>query len=103
LDRSLFYVTGGIAWLRVKMETVDFDAGVVDPTSSLTQTRTFTGWTVGGGYEYAFLANWTARIEYFYADYGNETFFQGLNTSTFFPANVDLKTHTVRGAVNFKF
>ena len=103
LDRSLFYVTGGVAWMRVKVETVDFDDGVTDPNSSLTQSRTFTGWTVGGGYEYAFLTNWTARIEYFYADYGNETFFQGLNASTFFPANVDLKTQTVRGALNYKF
>jgi outer membrane immunogenic protein len=103
LDRSLFYVTGGVAWMRLKVEALDFDAGVLDPTGSATESSTFTGWTVGAGYEYAFLANWTARIEYFYADYGNETFFQGLTTSTFFPANVDLKTHTVRGAVNFKF
>jgi outer membrane immunogenic protein len=102
-DRSLFYVTGGVAWMRVKVEALDFDAGVLDPTGSATETRTFTGWTAGLGYEQAFLSNWTARIEYLYADYGNERFFEGLTTSTFFPADVDLKTHTVRAGLNYKF
>ena len=29
------------------------------------------GWTVGGGIEWAFLDNWTAKVEYLYIDFGN--------------------------------
>jgi outer membrane immunogenic protein len=29
------------------------------------------GWTVGGGLEYAFLPNWTAKFEYLNVNLGN--------------------------------
>ena len=33
--------------------------------------RRKTGWTVGVGLEYAFLGNWSAKIEYLYVDLGS--------------------------------
>ncbi len=32
--------------------------------------QTHTGYTVGGGVEYALNANWSARVEYRYSDFG---------------------------------
>jgi outer membrane immunogenic protein len=102
-DRWLWYVTGGVAWTRLSVQNLDFDNGVLDPTSSFTQAKTLVGWTVGTGIEHAFANNWTARIEYLFADYGSKTYFEGITTATFFPTVVDLQTHTVRAALSYKF
>jgi outer membrane immunogenic protein len=32
----------------------------------------FTGWTIGGGAEYAFTGNWLGRIEYRYYDFSDK-------------------------------
>ena len=36
-------------------------------------SRTKFGWTAGAGIEYAFLGNWSAKVEYLYADLGSST------------------------------
>ena len=51
--RLLAYGTGGMAFGQVK------DAGV---------DKMRLGWTAGGGLEYAFQQNWSAKIEYLYTD-----------------------------------
>ena len=56
------------------------------------------GRAFGGGLEYAFLSNWSAKIEYLYVDLGS------FNTG---PAplvnNVSFKGSIVRGGLNYKF
>ena len=56
------------------------------------------GWTIGAGLEYAFLGNWTAKLEYLYVDLGS--FDAG-------PApvvnNVSFKENIVRAGLNYKF
>lgn len=69
-DRALLYATGGLAIGTVK--TSDLFAGfggTVFKTTSNTTTRT--GWTVGGGLEYAFANNWSAKLEYLFVDLGS--------------------------------
>jgi outer membrane immunogenic protein len=102
-NRTLWYVTGGVAWTRLKVENLNFDFDDGELEEAATQTRTFVGWTVGAGIEHAFAFNWTARLEYLYADYGSKTYFQGLTSATFFPTIVDLDSHTVRAALTYKF
>ena len=60
-DRILFYGTGGAAFGNVQA------GGIGGPFDSATQT----GWTAGAGVEWAFLPNWTAKVEYLYVDLGN--------------------------------
>ena len=60
-DRVLFYGTGGAAFGNVQAGRI----GV--PYASVTQT----GWTAGAGVEWAFLPNWTAKVEYLYVNLGN--------------------------------
>jgi outer membrane immunogenic protein len=75
-ERALYYVTGGFAYGRV-----DSRADVCFPlfngscdgyfSGSLKDTRT--GWTIGGGAEYALDHNWALKIEYLYLDLGSDT------------------------------
>jgi outer membrane immunogenic protein len=66
---ALFYATGGFAYGRVNHEYIQ---GVNDPRRqvfSLSENRT--GWTVGGGAEYALSQHWSLRAEYLYVNLGN--------------------------------
>jgi outer membrane immunogenic protein len=92
-DRVLFYGTAGGAFANVQAGSIGgpFDGG------------TQVGWTAGAGVEYAFLPNWTAKVEYLFVDLGN------LNCTPAgcgggFPGNaVNLAENVVRGGINFKF
>ena len=63
-DRWMPYFTGGGAFGDVKMSTA----------AGTSQTDTRAGWTVGGGVEWAFIGNWSAKLEYLYVDLNDSTF-----------------------------
>src|SRR5262249_11789189 len=64
VDRSLFYVTGGAAFGEVKTTVTEVNGpGAVVAVS---ESKTKSGWVVGGGIESALTGNWTAKIEYLY-------------------------------------
>jgi outer membrane immunogenic protein len=65
-DRVLLYGTGGAAFSNVKN---DYRLGFpFFLEESITKTRT--GWTVGGGLDYAITNNWSIGAEYRYSDFG---------------------------------
>jgi outer membrane immunogenic protein len=90
-DRWLPYITGGAAFGDVRAS--------INPGPLATVTETRVGWTVGGGLEYAFLGNWTAKVEYLYVDLGS--FDTGFTAPI--QNNVSFKEHIVRGGLNYKF
>ena len=93
-DRWLPYFTGGAAFGKVK-------ASNTNPAAT-GASDTLTGWTVGGGLEYAFLGNWSAKIEYLYVDLGN--FNCGVSCSAgVINNNVSFKENVVRAGFNYKF
>ena len=63
-----------------------------------------TGWLLGVGLEYAFMGNWSAKIEYNYMDLGSKavtlTTTGGLAATA---ANVDLTVQTIKAGVNYRF
>jgi outer membrane immunogenic protein len=63
-DQILVYATGGAIWGGILNAYHLLPIG-----NSFSTTRT--GWTVGGGVEYALDDNWSARVEYRHADFGN--------------------------------
>ena len=68
-DHSLLYITGGLAIGTVNT-TDSFNklGGTVFEQGSATATRF--GWVAGGGFEYAFLDNWSAKVEALHVDLG---------------------------------
>jgi outer membrane immunogenic protein len=90
-DRFLPYVTGGLAVGDVKASTPALTGA----------TQTSTGWTAGGGVEFALTSNWTAKAEYLHVDLGNMNC--GFNCGTVAGNSVSLKSDVVRGGVNFRF
>jgi len=72
LDRSLFYVTGGWATAHYNlMGGPGFGFGVPVPCCGFSTNPN--GWTVGAGWEYAFVPNWTVRVEYRHYDFGSSS------------------------------
>jgi outer membrane immunogenic protein len=71
-DRVLVYGKGGGAWVGSNNLTVTNVA--TGSSVSFPNNNTNTGWTAGGGVEWAFYNNWTARIEYDYVGLSNATF-----------------------------
>jgi len=69
IDRWLPYVKGGGAWSSDKYDAFVPGAGVV--ASMVSGTRS--GYTVGGGLEYAVVSNLSLYIEYDWYDFGTKT------------------------------
>jgi len=92
-NNLLPYLTGGLAVAGLKAET--------NPGDTTSSTRL--GWTAGAGLEYAFAPNWTAKIEYDYLGFGNQTL--NLPTPAFptYSTNASLNVQEVKAGINFKF
>jgi outer membrane immunogenic protein len=67
VDHSLFYVTGGAAFLSNQTSI---------PTTGITigGDDTHVGWTLGAGIDYAFTNNWFTGVEYRYSQYESKSF-----------------------------
>ena len=74
----LLYGTGGLGWAHVKFS----DTGLGVDIGSFDQYRI--GWTGGGGLEWAFGPQWSAKLEYLYSNLGTyqDTFGIAQKTST---------------------
>lgn len=73
----LLYGTGGLGWAHVKFN----DTGLLD-IDCFNQYRI--GWAGGGGLEWAFTPQWSAKLEYLYSDLGTyqDTFATAQKTSS---------------------
>jgi outer membrane immunogenic protein len=104
VDHALLYVKGGGAWAHFDHSAV---AGAAPSwTASISDNRS--GYTVGTGIEYAFLGNWSAKIEYNYLDFGtknlNMVFNAVGNPSTFIVNLNDRETvHAIKAGLNYRF
>ena len=97
-DRVLVYGTGGVAFGDLRNNYINLATGGFD---SFSHTRV--GYTVGGGVEYAFTNNISARVEYRYTDFGR--FSDNLINSTGGLANVSHREtdNRVQAGVSYKF
>jgi outer membrane immunogenic protein len=109
-DRTLLYVTGGLAVGNVKGSWDLASDNGYTKTGRAEETKV--GWTVGAGAEHAFTPNWSVKLEYLYTDLGSIGY-----TSTYVPGSTfappgsnyverlsqDLTFHTLRVGLNYKF
>ena len=93
-DRWLVYGKGGVAWARDRFSTTAYTF-----PASVDVTDTRLGWTAGAGVEYAFLPNWSAKLEYNFMDFGNKAVSFAPGRST----DVDQQIHAVKFGINYKF
>jgi outer membrane immunogenic protein len=77
----LFFASGGAAFANLSLTDQIFFAGSSNMGAF---NGTVTGWTVGGGVEWAVTPRWTVKGEYLYVDLGN-TSYTSPNSN---PANV---------------
>ena len=96
-DRILPYVTGGVAFGDEKFTVSGFDTVTGAFGGSKSTTRT--GWTVGGGVEYAMTDNILLRAEVRYSDFGKKTYqFAGTD-----PFKVRFNEWSATVGVSYKF
>jgi outer membrane immunogenic protein len=93
-DSLLFYAKGGYAWANNRA-AVDV-AGV----NIYSESKLHSGWTIGGGLEWMFAPQWSAKAEYMFADFGKENY-----ASAILPPGIDVgaSIHTVKVGVNYHF
>jgi outer membrane immunogenic protein len=65
------------------------------------------GWTVGAGFEWAFVPNWSAKIEYLYMDLGSVSSSAVLSTTGALGIGASLNSritdNIIRGGINYRF
>lgn len=92
-DRFLPYIAGGVAFGNIK------NTLAIEGIGSESHSKTHTGWTIGGGFDYAATDNVVLRLEYRYTDYGKKDYdldWAGGVENKF-------KTHDVRLGLAYKF
>ena len=95
-DHWLFYAKGGGGWVQSQSTLTDVATG-----TSASITKTNGGWVAGVGIEWAFLRNWTLKVEYQYLGLNPFTVSSGLVTDTFNINNANVQTATI--GVNYLF
>jgi outer membrane immunogenic protein len=83
---ALLYARGGYSNARFN---------IVNPTGP---SENRDGWTIGAGYEHVLARNISARVEYGYADYGDDLLIGAGGTS-----RLNYHRHSVMTGINFRF
>ena len=93
LNSALLFATGGWAYGNNKVTLSGSSFAAVS------DSQWMSGWTLGGGVEYAFMQNMTAKLEYLYADLGKTTFYKGQWAQN----EISNKVNIIRAGVNYRF
>lgn len=97
--RILPYITGGLAYGRIRAQGNDFLGGFIFPSNTSAWQA---GWTVGAGVEYAVLDHWSVKAEYLFARMKG---LSGASVGVPFAYRIydgnNLDTHIARVGVNY--
>jgi outer membrane immunogenic protein len=107
IGNAWVYVLGGGAWIHDHY-TDDYYFPNLVATYSASETRW--GWTVGTGIEYAITANWSAKVQYNFMDFGTKeltivapTGEEFLGCPCHYRENIEQRIHTVKFGLNYRF
>jgi outer membrane immunogenic protein len=96
-DRALIYATGGFAYGDVGHGSSTFGDPLLG-TYYASNDDVNTGWTLGGGVEYAFTNNLTMKVEGLYVNLDTENNYTGI-----YADRDNAEFGVVRAGLNFKF
>jgi outer membrane immunogenic protein len=109
-DRALFYATGGLAYGDTKNNTSIITPGFCGPAglcAAASSNEWRTGWTAGGGIEWAFGPPWTLKVEYLHYDLGSHSQNQfdpnDVPPIPVFTSTTTFRGDIVRAGINYKF
>jgi outer membrane immunogenic protein len=97
VNNLLFYGTGGYAGAGVQAGIKDANTNAL--LASATSTRS--GWTAGGGLEWGFAPNWSAKFEWLYMKFDSAPFNTALAEGP--RSSVPLDDNVVRFGINYRF
>jgi outer membrane immunogenic protein len=100
----LTFLTAGLALTDFRFsESITLGTGA--PILAGSTSNTVTGWTAGGGVEYALSWNWFIKAEYLYASFSNQTAAQvvGAFPSLTGTATAKLNANILRAGVDYRF
>lgn len=95
-DAWLYYVKGGVGWVKDNYTQTNLLLATTVGTSTLTDNRT--GYTVGAGIEYGLTENFSAKVEYDFYDFGKTNY-----NFAFAPMSVSNNIHTFLFGMNYRF
>jgi outer membrane immunogenic protein len=106
VGRVLFYGTGGLAVADTKTHFT-FSENFLNSSEVANSSQWMTGWTAGGGFEYALGSHLTFKTEYLYLDFGSMSS-SGNRISNgpsdeAFAHRADLTMRAIRAGLNYKF
>jgi outer membrane immunogenic protein len=117
VERTLIYLKGGVAWEGSNF-TVGNSINIAGTTvaASAGGSGIQTGGLLGMGVEYAFLPNWSAKLEYNYIDFGTRSFNATIGANAAFagtglaplagatvPTSITENEHIIKAGVNYRF
>ena len=97
VNNLLFYGTGGYAGAGVTAGVKDAGTNVL--LASASDTRN--GWTAGGGLEWGFAPNWSAKFEWLYMRFNSAAFNTVVAEGP--RSSVPLDDNVVRAGINYRF
>jgi outer membrane immunogenic protein len=115
VERALIYLKGGVAWQGDNFSAGNsVNVGGTTFAANASGSGTQTGGLLGMGVEYAFLPNWSAKIEYNYINFGTHSFNAPINAPTLggtplavlpgaVPVSITENEHIVKAGVNYRF
>lgn len=107
-DRALVYIKGGAAWADANY-SISNTFGGASISGSASTTRF--GGLLGFGVEYPFLPRWTAKLEYNFISFGNQTVNVPVGitpavagvSAVNVPTQINESMHIIKGGVNYHF
>jgi outer membrane immunogenic protein len=95
VDATLLYFTGGFAYGGI-------NTAVSNPTGTLKNNETLTGYVLGGGIEHKFTPSLSFKVEYQYIDLGDYRLTEGVGSANQASSgNIDANFHTIRVGLNY--
>ncbi len=105
----LAYATGGLALTRLTVGNTYSDSAGLNFAGGSNSSALKTGWTIGGGGEWALTRNWSVKAEYLYVDFGKVNTIANLTDGNpggyahAISTSADLSAHVARAGINYRF